>query len=170
MKAPPWTRIGLLVTLLLFAVTPAIAELTQADLQAIRAIVKQEIAASEARNDLKLEKINTQIAVIKTEITAINKRLDFMQTLIIAVIASVGIMVVLATAMTYLGSKLGNIIPKIDDLVKIDLVKIDDLLKLWTDRIEDNKNNITKVEEIVTRVDAQISELHTLSTAADSSD
>ena len=151
MKAPPWTRIGLLVTLLLFAVTPAIAELTQADLQAIRAIVKQEITASEARNDLKLEKINTQIAVIKTEITAINKRLDFMHTLIIAVIASVGIMVVLATAMTYLGSKLGNIIPKIDDLVQS--------LK---DYKKDGENDIAKMNEIVTRIDAQIAQLHTL--------
>ena len=155
MKAPPWTRIGLLVTLLLFAVTPAIAELTQADLQAIRAIVKQEITASEARNDLKLEKINTQIAVIKTEITAINKRLDFMQTLIIAVIASVGIMVVLATAMTYLGSKLGNIIPKIDDLVQS--------LK---DYKKDGENDIAKMNEIVTRIDAQIAQLHTLTADA----
>lgn len=169
MKTRPWTRNGLLVTLLLFAVTPAIAELTQADLQAIRAIVKQEVAASEARNDLKLEKINTQIAVIKTEITAINKRLDFMQTLIIAVIASVGIMVVLATAMTYLGSKLGNIIPKMDRL-EMDRLKIEDLLKLLIDHIEDNKNNITKMEEIVTRVDAQIAELHTLNATADSAD
>ena len=157
MKALPWTRNGLLVTLLLFAVTPAIAELTQADLQAIRAIVKQEITASEARTDLKLEKINTQFAVIKTEITAINKRLDFMQTLIIAVIASVGIMVVLATAMTYLGSKLGNIIPKIDDLVQS--------LK---DYRKHEENDIAKMNEIVTRIDTQIAQLHTLT--ADSAD
>ena len=151
MKALPWTRIGLLVTLLLFAINPAIAELTQADLQAIREIVKQEITASETRTDLKLEKINTQIAVIKTEITAINKRLDFMQTLIIAVIASVGIMVVLATAMTYLGSKLGNIIPRIDDIVQ-----------LLEDEKKDRANEITKMEKIITRIDAQIAQIHTL--------
>ena len=150
MKAPPWTRIGLLVTLLLFAVTPAIAELTQADLQAIREIVKQEITTFEARTDLKLEKINTQIAVINTQIAAINKRLDFMQTLIIAVIASVGIMVVLATAMTYLGSKLGNMIPRIDDLVQ--------LLK---DDKKDRENDLTKMDEIATRIEAQIAQIHT---------
>ena len=147
----PWTRIGLLATLLLFAVTPAIAELTQADLQAIREIVKQEITASEARTDLKLEKINTQTAVIKTEITAINKRLDFMQTLIIAVIASVGIMVVLAPAMTYLGSKLGHIIPRIDDLVQ--------LLK---DDKKDRENELTKIDEIFTQLEDQIAEIRSL--------
>ncbi len=150
MKALPWTRNGLLVTLLLFAVTPAIAELTQADLQAIREIVKQEITASEARTDLKLEKINTQIAVIKTEITAINRRLDFTQTLIIAVIASIGIMVVLATAMTYLGSKLGNMIPTINDL-----------LKLLKDDKKDRENDLTKMDEIFTRIEAQIAQIHT---------
>ena len=159
MKALPWPRNGLIVTLLFFAVTPAIAELTQTDLQAIRAIVKQEITASEARTDLKLEKINTQIAVIKTEITAINKRLDFMQTLIIAVIASVGIMVVLATAMTYLGSKLGNIIPKIDDIVQS--------LK---DYKKDGENDIAKMNEIVTRMDAQIAQIRTLAADSDSAD
>ena len=150
MKALPWTRNGLLVTLLLFAVTPAIAELTQADLQAIREIVKQEITASEARTDLKLEKINTQIAVIKTEITAINRRLDFTQTLIIAVIASIGIMVVLATAMTYLGSKLGNMIPTINDL-----------LKLLKDDKKDRENDLTKMDEIFTRIESQIAQIHT---------
>ena len=150
MKALPWSRIGLLVTLLLFAANPAIAELTQADLQAIREIVKQEITASEARTELNLKKINTQIAVIKTEITAINKRLDFMQTLIIAVIASVGIMVVLATAMTYLGSKLGHIIPTINDLVQ-----------LLEDHKKDSENDIAKMEEIITRIENQIAQIHT---------
>ena len=126
--------------LLLMLTTTAFAELTEDNLQAIREIVKQEITASEARTDLKLEKIKTEIngikteiAVIKTEINAINKRLDFMQNLIIAVIASIGIMVVLATAMTYLGSKLGNMIPKINDL-----------LKLLEDDKKDSKNDITE--------------------------
>ena len=157
MKALPWTRNGLLVTLLLFAVTPAIAELTQADLQAIREIVKQEITASEARTDLKLEKINTKIAVIKTEITAINKRLDFMQTFIIAVIASVGITILLATSMTYLGSKLGNMIPRVDDVVQ----HVKEIQKGL-------ENDLTKQKEIATQIEDLIADFRTLT--ADSVD
>ena len=72
-----WFTIGILLNFLLAA--PVLSELTREDLQAIRAIVKEEIAESEARTDLKLQLLTTRIDEMDKRLTAsianVDKRL-----------------------------------------------------------------------------------------------
>ena len=72
-----WFTIGILLNFLLVA--PVLGELTKADLQAIRAIVKEEIAESEGRTDLKLQLLITRIDEMDKRLTAsiadVDKRL-----------------------------------------------------------------------------------------------
>ena len=72
-----WFTIGFLLNFLLAA--PVLSELTKEDLQAIRAIVKEEIAESEARTDLKLQLLITRIDEMDKRLTAsitdVDKRL-----------------------------------------------------------------------------------------------
>ena len=62
---------------LLFA-PPMLSELTQADLEAIRAIVKEEIKESEKRTDLKFDAVNARIDETNTRIDETNTRIDEM--------------------------------------------------------------------------------------------
>ena len=72
-----WLTIGVLLNFLL--ATSVLSELTKTDLQAIRAIVKEEIAESEARTDLKLKVLTTRIDEMDKRLTAsiadVDKRL-----------------------------------------------------------------------------------------------
>ena len=108
-----WFTIGILLNFLL--ATPVLSELTKEDLQAIRAIVKEEIAESEARTDLKLQLLITRIDEMDKRLTAsianvdkrltasitdvdkrltssissVDKRLGFLQTLVVVLITAV---------------------------------------------------------------------------------
>ena len=72
-----WLTIGVLLNFVLAA--PVHSELTKEDLQAIRAIVKEEIAESETRTDLKLQLLTTRIDEMDKRLTAsiadVDKRL-----------------------------------------------------------------------------------------------
>ena len=72
-----WFTIGVLLNF--FFTTPVLSELTKEDLQAIRTIVKEEIAESEARADLKLQLLTTRIDEMDKRLTAsitnVDKRL-----------------------------------------------------------------------------------------------
>ena len=72
-----WFTIGVLLNF--FFATPVLSELTKEDLQAIRTIVKEEIVASEARTDLKLQLLTTRIDEMDKRLTAsianVDKRL-----------------------------------------------------------------------------------------------
>ena len=97
-----WLTIGVLLNFL--CVAPVLSELTKGDLQAIRAIVKEEIAESEARTDLKLQLLTTRIDEMDKRLTAsitgvdkrltdsissVDNRLGFLQILVVALIAAV---------------------------------------------------------------------------------
>ena len=86
-----WFTIGVLLNFLFAA--PVLSELTKEDLQAIRAIVKEEIAESEARTDLKLQILTTRIDEmdkrLTASITSADKRIGFLQILVVALIAAV---------------------------------------------------------------------------------
>ena len=101
-----WLTIGILLNFLFAA--PVLSELTKEDLQAIRAIVKEEIAESEARTDLKLQLLTTRIDEMDKRLTAsiadvdkrftnsitssissVDKRLGFLQNLLLVLIAAV---------------------------------------------------------------------------------
>ncbi len=75
---------------LLFA-PPMLSELTQADLEAIRAIVKEEIKESEKRTDLKFDAVNARIDEmdkrLTSEIRGVDKRFSDMRAILIALIA-----------------------------------------------------------------------------------
>ena len=97
------------ILLSLFFTPSVLSELTPEDLQAIRAIIKEEIVKSEARNDLKLAAIKTELAVIKTEIKGIDKRLDNQQTWILALFAFLAVVVATPyVVLTYHGKKIGQ--------------------------------------------------------------
>ena len=97
-----WLTIGFLIYFFLAA--PVLSELTKEDLQAIRAIVKEEIAESEARTDLKLQLLTTRIDEMDKRLTAstanvnkrftssissVDKRLGFLQTLLVVLVPAV---------------------------------------------------------------------------------
>jgi len=108
-----WLTIGVLLNFVLAA--PVLSELTKEDLQAIRAIVKEEIAESEARTDLKLQLLITRIDEMDKRLTAsianvdqrltnsinsveekftnsissVDKRFGFLQALIVVLITAV---------------------------------------------------------------------------------
>ena len=86
-----WFIIGVLLNFLFAA--PVLSELTKEDLQAIRAIVKEEIAESEARTDLKLRVLTTRIDEMDKRLTAsiagMDKRLGFLQNLVVVLITAV---------------------------------------------------------------------------------
>ena len=86
-----WLTIGVLLNFLFAA--PALSELTKEDLQAIRAIVKEEIAESETRTDLKLQILTTRIDEmdkrLTASITSMDKRVGFLQILVVTLIAAI---------------------------------------------------------------------------------
>lgn len=86
-----WFTIGVLLNF--FFATPALSELTKEDLQAIRAIVKEEIEESETRTDLKLQLLTTRIDEmdkrLTASITSMDKRVGFLQVLVVTLIAAV---------------------------------------------------------------------------------
>lgn len=86
-----WLTIGVLLNFVLAA--PVLSELTKEDLQAIRAIVKEEIAESEARTDLKLKVLTTRIDEMDKRlidsIASVDKRLGFLQALVIVLVTAV---------------------------------------------------------------------------------
>ena len=108
-----WFTIGVLLNF--FFATPVLSELTKEDLQAIRTIVKEEIVASEARTDLKLQVLTTRIDEMDKRLTAsianvdkrltasindvdkkfasgissMEKQLGFLQTLVVVLITAV---------------------------------------------------------------------------------
>ena len=79
-----WLTIGILLNFLFAA--PVLSELTKEDLQAIRTIVKEEIAESEARTDLKFEQLTTRIDEMDKRLTT---RIDEMDKRLTASIANV---------------------------------------------------------------------------------
>lgn len=97
-----WLTIGILLNF--FVAAPVLSELTKEDLQAIRAIVKEEIAESEARTDLKLQLLTTRIDEMDKRLTAsianvdkgltsssgnVDKRLGFLQALVLVLVTAV---------------------------------------------------------------------------------
>ena len=97
-----WFTIGILLNFLFAA--PVLSELTKEDLQAIRAIVKEEIAESEARTDLKFQSLTTRIDEMDKRLTAsitnvgkrltnsigsVDKRLGFLQAFLVALVPAV---------------------------------------------------------------------------------
>ena len=86
-----WLTIGILLNFLFAA--PVLSELTKEDLQAIRAVVKEEIAESETRTDLKFQLLTTRIDEMDkrwtASITSMDKRVGFLQVLVVTLIAAV---------------------------------------------------------------------------------
>ncbi len=97
-----WLTIGILLNF--FFAAPVLSELTKEDLQAIRAIVKEEITESEARTDLKFQLLTTRIDEMDKRLTAsiadvdrrlthsinaVDKRLGFLQSLVIVLVTTV---------------------------------------------------------------------------------
>ena len=97
-----WLTIGILLNFLFAA--PVLSELTKEDLQAIRAVVKEEIAESETRTDLKFQLLTTRIdemdkrwtasitgvdKKLTSRISSLEKQLGFLQTLVVVLITAV---------------------------------------------------------------------------------
>ena len=88
------------VMFLLFTV-PAFSELTTADIEKIRSIVKEETAASEKRMkeyiSQEIAKVNIKIEEmdkrLTSEIRALDKRLDHIFTLVIALVAFIAVVI-----------------------------------------------------------------------------
>ena len=88
------------VMFLLFTV-PAFSELTAADIEKIRSIVKEETAASEKRMkeyvSQEIAKVNIKIEEmdkrLTSEIRALDKRLDHIFTLVIALVAFIAVVI-----------------------------------------------------------------------------
>ena len=80
-------RLTIGILLNFFVAAPVLSELTKEDLQAIRAIVKEEIAESETRTDLKLQILTTRIDEmdkrLTASITSMDKRVGFLQILVV---------------------------------------------------------------------------------------
>ena len=78
------------ILLLLLLALPVFSELTKADIEAIRKIVKEEVTASEKRMkehvDLKIQTVNTRIDGINTRIEDLDKQLGRIWAVIIALI------------------------------------------------------------------------------------
>ena len=100
---------------LLFA-PPMLSELTQADLEAIRAIVKEEIKESEKRTDLKFDAVNARIDETNTridemdkrltsEIRGVDKRFSDMRAILIALIAFI---VIPTIALNYTAARIAK--------------------------------------------------------------
>lgn len=90
----------LIVMFLLFTV-PAFSELTAEDIEKIRSIVKEETAASEnrmkeyvsheiAKVNIKIEEMDKRLT---SEIRALDKRLDHIFTLVIALVAFIAVVI-----------------------------------------------------------------------------
>ena len=86
-------RLTIGILLNFFVAAPVLSELTKEDLQAIRAIVKEEIAESETRTDLKLQILTTRIDEmdkrLTASITSMDKRVGFLQILVVTLITAV---------------------------------------------------------------------------------
>ena len=97
-----WLTIGILLNF--FFAVPVLSELTKEDLQAIRSIVKEEIAEAEARTDLKFQLLTTRIDEMDKHLTAsitnvgkrltnsissVDKRLGFLQALLVVLVPAV---------------------------------------------------------------------------------
>ena len=135
------------IVILFLVASPVISELTQEDLQAIRTIVKE----SEARTDLKLAEINTEIKIIKTEIKGVEKRLDNLHTLLIAIIGTTGVIVILATAVTYAAARLGNTYNKLQEL--------SDLIKRNTEVTEKDLEELQAFHEATNKIIETLDEI-----------
>ena len=94
-----------ILILLIFCSTltlPALGELTEADLNEIRLIVKDEIDAAEKQFDTKIKASETSIKEhINTQIESVDKRLSLVTTFIVGLIA----LIVLAVGIPLLLSK-----------------------------------------------------------------
>ena len=77
------------VMFLLFTV-PAFSELTVEDIEKIRSIVKEETAASEKRVK---EYISQEIAKVNIKIEEMDKRLGYIFTLVIALVAFIAVVI-----------------------------------------------------------------------------
>ena len=167
-----------MLILLICALTQiaAFGELTKEDLEAIQKVVKEEISESEQRTASTLAGINTEIAnikteikVIKTDIKGVKDRLGDTHTLVIAIIASIGVIIILGSAMTYAAGKLGSAITEIrkiyasndetKELIKQDTAaneEINRLLSEYTKRHEEQNANLAdiqaKIEELLEEV------------------
>ena len=135
------------IVILFLVASPVISKLTQEDLQAIRTIVKE----SETRTDLKLAEINTEIKVIKTEIKGVEKRLDNLHTLLIAIIGTTGVIVILATAVTYAAARLGNTYNKLQE--------VSDLIKRNTEVTEKDLEELHAFHETIDKIIKTLEEM-----------
>ena len=86
---------------LLLSITPAFGELTPADIEKIRSIVKEEVTASETRMkehvSQEIEKVNIKISEMDKrltgEIQGLDKRLDQLFMLVLALVACIAVVV-----------------------------------------------------------------------------
>ena len=94
----------LLLTVLLMLPLPAFSELTKEDIASIRSIVKEEVTASEKRGR---EYVDLKFQVMNTKIEEVNRRLNYQQTLIFALLAFIAVVITAPYAiLTYHGKKL----------------------------------------------------------------
>ena len=129
--------IMLILLICILTQTAAFGELTKQDLEAIQKVVKEEISKSEQRTGIKLAEINTEIKVIKTDIKGVKDRLGDTHKLVIAIIASIGVIIILGSAMTYAAGKLGG---AITEMQKVDsnLEALRALNKKTNELVEEN--------------------------------
>ncbi|MDE0018922.1 MAG: hypothetical protein OXU51_22270 [Candidatus Poribacteria bacterium] len=93
------TILALSILLSLIAL-PALGELTEADLNEIRLIVKDEIDASEKRFDVKIQALETEMkAHITQQIDSLKTPVAWLIGILVAMIALIGIPLVVLTIM-----------------------------------------------------------------------
>ncbi len=93
--------ITVLIAMFLLFTVPAFSELTAEDIEKIRSIVKEETAASEKRMkeyvSQEIAKVNIKIEEmdkrLTSEIRALDKRLDHIFTLVIALVAFIAVVI-----------------------------------------------------------------------------
>lgn len=96
----------LLLIVLLMLPLSAFSELTKEDIASIRSIVKEEVTASEKRVR---EYVDLKFQVMNTKIEEVNRRLNYQQTLIFALLAFIAVVITAPYAiLTYHGKKLGQ--------------------------------------------------------------
>lgn len=96
----------LLLIVLLMLPLSAFSELTKEDIASIRSIVKEEVTASEKRVR---EYVDLKFQVMNTKIEEVNRRLNYQQTLIFALLAFIAVVITAPyVILTYHGKKLGQ--------------------------------------------------------------
>ena len=138
--------------------TTAFGELTKHDLEEIQKVIKEEISDSEQRTSIKLTEINSEIKVIKTDIQGVKDRLGDTHGLVIAVIALIGVTIIIASALTYAAGKLGSALTemqKVDSNLEALRALVKETNKLIEQDTAENKETNNLLSEYTKNVEEQ---------------